>query len=71
MKKLDLFLGFKFKSQLCAWTTSAAMCVEGFGIVIRISAAVCAEACSCVRGFGDLKGSVAECADQNCGFVKS
>ena len=30
MKKSDLFLGFKVKSQLCAWTTSAAMCVEGF-----------------------------------------
>ena len=30
-----------------------------------------AEACSCVHGFKDLKGSAAECADQNCDFVKS
>ena len=29
-----------------------------------------AEACSCVRGFEDLKGSAAKCADQNCGFCK-
>ena len=29
-KKLDLFLGFKVKSQLCAWMTSAAVCTEGF-----------------------------------------
>ena len=29
-KKLDLFLGFKVKSQLCAWTTSAAVCAKGF-----------------------------------------
>ena len=28
------------------------------------------EACSCVHGFKDLKGSAAECADQNCGFCK-
>ena len=28
------------------------------------------EICSCVRGFEDLKGSAAECADQNCGFCK-
>ena len=31
---------------------------------------MCAEACSCVRGFKDLKGSAAECADQNCDFSK-
>ena len=31
---------------------------------------MCAEACSCVHGFKDLKGSAAECADQNCDFVK-
>ena len=30
MKKIDLFLGFKVKSQLCAWMTSAAVCIEGF-----------------------------------------
>ena len=30
MKKLYLFLGFKVKSQLCAWTTSSAMSIEGF-----------------------------------------
>ena len=29
---------------------------------------MCAEACSCVCGFEDLKGSTAECADQNYGF---
>ena len=23
-------MGFKVKSQLCAWTTSAAVCAEGF-----------------------------------------
>ena len=31
---------------------------------------MCVEACSCVHGFEDLKGSAAECADQNCGFCK-
>ena len=34
------------------------------------SAAVCAEACSFVRGFEDLKRSAAECTDHNCGFCK-
>ena len=29
-----------------------------------------AEAYSCVCDFKDLKGSIAECADQNCGFCK-
>ena len=29
---------------------------------------MCTEACSCVRSFEDLKGSAAECADQNCDF---
>ena len=53
MKKLDLFLGFKFKSQLCAWTTSAAMCVEGF--CKEGTAAECA-----VRYC--KKGTAAECA---------
>ena len=38
--------------------------------MIRRSAAVCAEARYCVRGFEDLKRSTAECADQNWGFVK-
>ena len=38
--------------------------------MIKRSAAVCPEACSCVHGFKNLKGSVAECADQNCDFVK-
>ena len=28
------------------------------------------EICSCVHGFEDLKGSAAECADQNCGFCR-
>ena len=28
------------------------------------------EICSCVRGFKDLKGSAAKCANQNCGFSK-
>ena len=31
---------------------------------------MCAEACSCVHGFKDLKGSAAEFADQNYGFCK-
>ena len=31
---------------------------------------MCTEACSCVHGFEDLKGSATECADQNCGFCK-
>ena len=31
---------------------------------------MCAEACSRVRCFKDLKGSAAECAYQNCDFVK-
>ena len=38
--------------------------------MIKRFTAVCAEACSCVRGFKDLKGSAAEYADQNCGFCK-
>ena len=66
---MKLRLVCKVKSQLCAWMTSAAVCVEGFGR-LRKSAAVCVEACSCVHGFEDLKGSAAECADQNCGFCK-
>ena len=28
--KLRPILGFKVKSQLCAWMTSAAVCTEGF-----------------------------------------
>ena len=51
------------------WTTSAAVCAEGFGW-LRKSVVVCVEASSCVRGFEDLKGSAAMCADQNCGFCK-
>ena len=31
---------------------------------------MCAEAYSCVHGFKDLKGSVAECIDQNYDFSK-
>ena len=31
---------------------------------------MCVEACNCVNGYGDLKGSIAECIDQNCGFCK-
>ena len=31
---------------------------------------MCVEACSYVRGFEDLKGSVAECADQNYDFCR-
>ena len=31
---------------------------------------MCAEACNCVHGFKDLKGSAAECADQNYDFSK-
>ena len=39
-KKIDLFLGFKVKSQLCAWMTSAVVCAEGF--VRKGTAAKCA-----------------------------
>ena len=46
------------------------MSIEGFG-KLRRSAAVCVEACNYVHGFKDLKGSVAECTDQNCDFVES
>ena len=59
----------KVKSQLCAWTTSAAVCAEGFWVNKKI--------CSCVRRdlqlsaqLEELKRSAAECADQNCGFCK-
>ena len=38
--------------------------------MIRRSAAMCTEACGCVHGFKDLKGSAAESADQNRGFCK-
>ena len=31
---------------------------------------MCTEACYCVHDFEDLKGSAAECADQNCDFVE-
>ena len=31
---------------------------------------MCTEICSLVRSFEELKGSRAECADQNCGFCK-
>ena len=31
---------------------------------------MCAEICSLVRSFEELKGSAAECANQNCGFCK-
>ena len=31
---------------------------------------MCAEACSCVHGFKDLKVSTAEYTDQNCDFSK-
>ena len=60
----------KVKSQLCAWMTFAAACVEGFGW-LRKSGAVYAEACSYVHGFKELEGSTAECADQNYDIVKS
>ena len=43
-------------------------CVHIGFLVIKRSVALCAEACSCVRDFEDLKGSAAECVDQNCGF---
>ena len=48
--KLRPVLGFKLKSQLCAWTTSAAECEEGFCKKVKsqmsawmISTAECAE----------------------------
>ena len=28
------------------------------------------EICSCVHGFEELKGYLAECVDQNCGFCR-
>ena len=31
---------------------------------------MCTEVCSCVHIFKDLKGSAAECTDQNCDFSK-
>ena len=31
---------------------------------------MCTEICSLVRIFEELKGSAAECVDQNCGFCK-
>ena len=31
---------------------------------------MCAEACSYVYDFEDLKGSAAKCTDQNCDFVE-
>ena len=31
---------------------------------------MCAEICSLVRSFEELKGSATECVDQNCGFCK-
>ena len=40
MQSKELFSGFKVKSQLCAWTTSAAECAEGF--CKKDSAAKCA-----------------------------
>ena len=50
MKKLRSIFGVKAKSQLSAWTTSAAVCVEGFCKKVKsqlcawtTSAAVCAE----------------------------
>ena len=59
----------KVKSQLCVWTTSAAVCTEGVWVIKKI--------CSCVHRElqlsaqpEDLKGSAAECADRDCGFYK-
>ena len=51
-----MYKGFcdKVKFQLCAWTTSAAVCAEGLCWKGR-SAAVCAEACCCVHGFEDWR----------------
>ena len=42
-KKLDLFSGFKAKSQLCAWTTSVAVCTEGFCKKRRKDLQLCAQ----------------------------
>ena len=69
--KLRVVLGFckKDKSQLCAWMTSASCVRRGFWVIEKI--------CSCVHRdlqlsaqFEELKGSVAECTDQNCGLCK-
>ena len=61
--KLRSILVFKVKSQLCAWTTSAAVCVEGF--CKKVKSQLCAWMTSiavCAEGFCK-KGSAAECAD--------
>ena len=85
-KKLDLFLGFKVKSQLYAWTTSTAVCAEGFCKkelqlsaqleIVRNELQLSAQL-EIVRkelqlsAQLDLKdGSTAKCADQNCCFVR-
>ena len=50
---------------MCEWTTSAAVCAEGFCKKIKeISADVCAEAYCYVRSLKGLKGSAAVCTDQ-------
>ena len=59
-KKIDLFFGFKVKSQLCAWTTFAAVCVEGF--CKKGTAAECA-----VRDC--KKGAAAECIIRLEGWI--
>ena len=52
-KKLDLFLGFKVKSQLCAWMTFVVVCAEGF----------CKEGTASECPVRDCKkGTTAECA---------
>ena len=69
MKKLRPIFGFKVKSQLCAWMTSATVCTESFWVIKKI--------CSCVHRdlqlsvqLQELKGYAVECADQNYGFCK-
>ena len=59
----------KVKSQLCAWTTFAAVCAEGFWVIKKICSCVCRYIQLSVQ-LEELKGSVAECTDQNCGFCK-
>ena len=49
--------------------TSIAVCVEGFWVVKKIYSCVHRELQLSAQ-LEDLKGSAAECADQNCGFCK-
>ena len=48
------------------------MCAEGFCKKVKENLQLSAQRPAAVcTAFKDLKGSAAECADQNCGFVAS